>query len=171
MSKRTETLKSQAGQLAKTQKEEKPSQGIEILVFKLEQEKYAIETKFVEEVTFLKNYTPLPCVPSFIFGLVNVRRKILSIFNLKAFFSLNEQNKPRRLVIVKEKEMELALLADEVYDIQYIPLTQIHAPPPLSNNDMKEVFLEGIAPDNIIIINGSKLLSSKQIIVDDVVEI
>lgn len=171
MSKQKEILKSRAEKLARVSHVEEPSERIKVLVFQLENERYAIEMIYVKEVFPLKDYTPIPCVPPFIFGLANIRRKILSIFDLKAFFELTHKNKGTKLIIVEENEMELALLADEIYEIQLIKLKDIHPLPSLFLSTVKQDFLQGIAPNNVIIIDGKKLLSSKQIVIEEPVEI
>ena len=43
---------------------------------------------FVREVYPLKDYTPLPCTPPFVLGLVNVRGQIISVIDIKKFFDI-----------------------------------------------------------------------------------
>jgi len=58
----------------------------ELLEFRLAQERYAVETRYVREVYPLKDLTPLPCTPPFVLGVVNVRGHILPVLDLKKFF-------------------------------------------------------------------------------------
>lgn len=123
---------------------------VEVLVCQFGQEKFAIETKFIKEVSPLKSYTPLPGVPSFIFGIVNIKRKILSIFDLKAFFGLPPgKTENSQLVILEFGEMELALLTDGIYDIQAIGLSQVQSLlPPILLDGMEEFLLTAIPQKN-----------------------
>lgn len=172
MSKNAHILKARAEKLAKSLiKEESLKDFVEVLIFKLAQEKYAIETNYVKEVYPYKDYTVLPNAPPFIAGLVNVRRKILSIFDLKIFFSLQGEDSPeKKLIIIEHNEMELALLTDGIDGIQNIPLTHIHPPLPTLTG-AKQDFLKGITQERIILIHGAKLLASEQIIVNETAEI
>lgn len=60
---------------------------LEVLEFRLAQERYAVETRHVREVCPLKDLTPLPCTPPFVLGVVNVRGCILPVLDLKIFLS------------------------------------------------------------------------------------
>lgn len=57
---------------------------IELLVFKLAEEEFAIETKHIKEVYPLTLFTPLPGAPPFVMGLVNLRRKIVVVEDVLA---------------------------------------------------------------------------------------
>src|SRR4051794_13858537 len=73
--------------------EEAPAAGemLEILEFTLASERYAVENRYVLEVAPLKELTPLPCTPPFVRGIVNVRGRILPVFDLKMFFDLPQK--------------------------------------------------------------------------------
>jgi purine-binding chemotaxis protein CheW len=174
MTKQAQILKERAERLAKVIKtQELDSNLIEVLVFHLAQEKYGIETKYVKEVYPLKEYTPLPCVPAFIYGLINVRRRILSIFDLKAFFGFPSSRKASesKLLILEEGEMEFALLTDGIHSMQKIFLSEIQLSLPTALNDIEQDFIRGITSEKVILLDGKKLLASKQIIIDENVEI
>lgn len=171
MSKQTQILKMRAEKLAKAiETKESFRDCIEVLIFKLAQEKYAIETKFVKEVYSYKDYTILPNAPPFIFGLVNVRRKVLSIFNLKIFFALPAgESDEKKLIILEDNDMELALLTDGIEEIQKIPSAHIQPSLPTLTGTKLE-FLKGVTRERIILLNGEKLLGSQQILVNETVE-
>jgi purine-binding chemotaxis protein CheW len=74
-----------------SRKEEKAyDEYIEVVEFLLAHEKYGIESKCVREVYPLKELTPVPCTPSFVRSIINVRGKILSVIDIKKFFELPE---------------------------------------------------------------------------------
>src|SRR5882757_6299566 len=64
---------------------------LDLLEFRLAQECYAVENRYVQEVCPLKELTPLPCTPPFLLGIVNVRGRILPVLDLKKFFDLPEK--------------------------------------------------------------------------------
>jgi purine-binding chemotaxis protein CheW len=165
---KTEILKSRAEKLAQVISVKEPmNETIEVLVFKLAGENYAIETMYIKEVYRYKNYTLLPGAPPFVFGLINVRRKVLSIIDLKVFFSLPAtKNVEYKVIIVEDREMEFAILTDGIVDIQKISLN--HIQPSLPHlTEAKQEFLKGITANGLIVLDGKKLLSSKRIIVDE----
>jgi purine-binding chemotaxis protein CheW len=48
----------------------------ETVLFSISNERYSIESIYIREVYTLKELTPLPCLPSFVMGVIQVRRKI-----------------------------------------------------------------------------------------------
>jgi purine-binding chemotaxis protein CheW len=141
-------------------------ESIEVIVFTLASETYAIQSDSVLEAYPLKEFTPLPGVPSFIMGIVNIRGQIFSIINLKIFFSLPEKGlgQLNKLIILRNNTMEFGILADEIIGVTTIPLASIQASPPtLSGVGAK--YLLGVSTNQIMIINAEKLLTDEQIIV------
>src|SRR5438105_2245634 len=61
---------------------------LDVLEFRLGKERYAVESRYVREIIPLKTLTPLPCTPSFVAGIVNVRGRIVAVLDLKKFFGL-----------------------------------------------------------------------------------
>ena len=61
---------------------------LDVVEFLLAYERYAIESHWVREVHPLKEITPLPGTPAFVLGIINVRGRIVSVVDLKAFFDL-----------------------------------------------------------------------------------
>jgi hypothetical protein len=67
------------------------SLSLEVVEFVLGPEHYGIESSHIREIHPLSEFTPLPCTPAFVLGLVNVRGQILSIINIKKLFDLPEK--------------------------------------------------------------------------------
>lgn len=164
-------LKSRAEKLAKPiERTEQISEFDEVLVFNLGEEKYAIETKYVTEVYPHKNYTILPCAPAFVFGLANVRRKILLIIDLKVLFSIpNEVGSQKKLVILRYDHKSFAILSDGFTSIRKIPKEGLQASLPTLTG-IREDFLKGLLVDGTVILDGQRLLNSKHLIVDEKVD-
>lgn len=170
MNKGVETLKERAEQLAKPIKEVTIKGNlIEVLLFRLSQELYGIETKYIQEVCIIKDYTFIPCAPPFLFGVMNVRSRILPLINLKTVFELPEtEEKNLKCIILKGEEREFAIVIDELIKIHHIPSNQLQIALPTFSSQ-KEEFLQGITPDRLIILDGKKLLLNKRLVVDETV--
>lgn len=140
----------------------------EIIEFTLAAERYGIESAYVREVYPLKDFTPLYGVPSFIFGIVNVRGQILPVVDLKKFFNLPEKGLGdlNRVIILRDDQMEFGILADVVHGTQEIELEDIRAVPPTVSG-IGEEYLKGVTKESLIILNAEKLLSDKNIVVND----
>ena len=140
---------------------------IEVVTFMLATENYGIESAFIKEVYPLKDFTPLPGVPSYILGIINVRGQILPVVDLKKFFNLPEKGlgELNKVIILRDDQMEFGILADVVHGTQSIEIEEIKVLPSTISG-IREVYLKGVTKDNLIILNAEKLLTDKRIIVN-----
>ena len=145
---------------------------LEVLAFLLAHETYAIETASIREVYPLTELTPLPCTPDYIFGIINIRGQILTIIDMKKFFDLPEKGitNLNRVIVVQEGDMELGILADEIYGIKSISGDDIK-PPPVTISGMGAEYLKGVTEDRLIVLEADKVLSDKRLVVHEEVEI
>src|SRR3970040_376038 len=66
-------LKARALVLARESKKlETAEESIEIVEFLLASETYGIESSYVREAYPMRDLTPLPCTPPFVYGIINV---------------------------------------------------------------------------------------------------
>lgn len=165
------TLHRRAHELAKPLKTTDTLENLsEILVFSLAHERYAIETQYIKEVFTLSEFTPLPGTPSFLLGLVNLRRKIITVIDLRILFHLaTDATANRKLVLLGNSEKEFAIVTDSIQGIQRIPLGTIDAPPPTLSG-LRDGFLSGVTADHIAILDGGRLLTSRELVVEETVE-
>jgi purine-binding chemotaxis protein CheW len=141
---------------------------IEIIEFTLAAERYGIESAYVREVYPLKDFTPLPGVIPYIFGVINVRGQILSVIDLKKFFNLPEKGLGdlNRVIILCDDQMEFGILADMVHSTQEIELEDIRNVPSTVTG-IGEEYLKGVTKENLIVLNAKRLLCDKNIVVND----
>jgi purine-binding chemotaxis protein CheW len=144
---------------------------LEVLEFRLAQETYAIETRYVREVYPLKDLTPLPCTPPFVLGIVNVRGRILPVFDLKSFFDLPKQGLTdlHRIILVEGNEMELGLLADVTVGVRSISADSLQ--PSLSIfTGIRSEYLKGVTAERLVVLDVARILADPKIIVHEEVE-
>jgi purine-binding chemotaxis protein CheW len=141
---------------------------IEVIAFTLVTEIYGIESVFVKEVYTLTDFTPLPGVPSYIFGIINVRGQILPVIDLKKFFNLPEKGlgELNKVIILSNGQMEFGILADVVLGTQSIELEDIQTVPPLVTG-IGENYLKGIAKEHIVLLEAESILNDEKIMVSE----
>ena len=147
------------------------SEYLEIVAFQLAYEIYGIESAFVREVYLLKDFTPLPCTPPFVLGIINVRGHIISVIDLKKFFALPDKGLSdlNKVIIAHNDKMEVGILADAILGVRRVPLKDIQPTlPPLT--DVQEAYLKGVTTERLVILEAEKLLLDKDIIVHEKVE-
>jgi purine-binding chemotaxis protein CheW len=162
-------LKNRAMEMAREPEEQKASSVIgDFLIFALADETYGIESAFVSEVYSLRDFTPLPGVPSFVLGIINVRGKILPVVDLKRFFNLSEEGlgELKKVIIVHNQNMELGILADSISRMKTFPYDAIEISP-VSVTGIGSDYIKGIATGNVIILDGEKILNDKMIIIHE----
>lgn len=165
-------LKARAQKLAISSKANAANEAVlEVIEFMLANERYAIESSFVREVYPLKELTPLPCVPAFILGIVNIRGEVISVIDIKRFFELpitglTDLNKA---IVLSSDKMTFGILADEIVGTRNILNADIQ--PPLSTlTGIREAYLYGIASNHTAVLDASKLLTDKNLLIDETVD-
>lgn len=145
-----------------------PGQSVEVVEFILGPEHYGIESRYIREVYPLTEFTPLPCTPAFVLGLVNVRGQILSVIDIKKLFDLPEKGLTdlNKVIIVHADRMELGILADGILGVRSIPFQELELALPTLTG-MREDYLLGITKDPMVVLDVPRILSDERILVKD----
>ncbi len=139
-----------------------------VLEFLLANERFALNSRYVTEVCLINKLTPLPCTPDFVMGIINLRGEILTVIDIKKFFSLPQKGLTNldRVIVVEHNGIEVGILADEIYSERTIWLGELQKN--VSNITQKNAdFIEGISSDRLIVLDIKSLLSSDKIVVDE----
>jgi purine-binding chemotaxis protein CheW len=171
---RQKILRARARSLAAGGKAEAASadQFVEVVKFVLGPEHYGIESCHIREIHPLSEFTPLPCTPAFVLGLVNVRGQILSIIDIKKLFDLPEKGLTdlNKVIIVHAKHMEVGILADAIVGVRSIALEELQPALPTLTG-FRAGYLRGITKDPMVVLDVEKILSDEQILVDEIVSV
>lgn len=141
---------------------------VQLIAFSLGTEMYGLESVYIREVYPLKDFTPLPGVPAFILGIINVRGQIIPVVDLKKLFHLSEQGitELNKVIILHDDLMEFGVLADVVHGTQGVEEDDI-MPAPHTLNGIGEENLKGITRESLIVLNAKKLLTDKRMVIND----
>jgi purine-binding chemotaxis protein CheW len=144
---------------------------LELLEFRLASERYAVESRFVQEVHPLRDLTPLPCTPPFVLGIVNVRGRILPVLDLKKFFDLPERGLTdlHRIIFVRGNDLELGLLADVIVGVRSVEADSLQPSLPTLTG-IRADFLKGITDERLVVLDLDRILLDPKIIVHEEVE-
>lgn len=164
-----EVLRARAKALAQESKKEMAREDVlEVVEFQLAYERYGIETSFIREVYPLKEFTPIPCTPPILLGVVNVRGRILSVLDVKKFFDLADKGLTdlNKVIVLHSGNMEFGILADVILGVRNVPLKSLQAALPTLTG-IREQYLKGVTVDRTVILDADKLLSDEKIIIHD----
>jgi purine-binding chemotaxis protein CheW len=167
---RQKILRARARQLATAgpERTNSPQSGLEVVEFILGPERYGIESSHIREIHSLSEFTPLPCTPAFVLGLVNVRGQILSIINIKKLFDLPEKGLTdlNKVIIVQSHAMEVGILADAIVGVRVLAPEALHPALPTMTGIRAE-YLKGIAKDSLVVLDIESILADEKILVNE----
>jgi purine-binding chemotaxis protein CheW len=161
-------LHQRAKEAAKSIEAEIMEDVIEIICFKMGNDVYALEDRFVQELYPYMLPTKVPCTPEFVLGIVNIRGNFISVVDLELFLGMkkNENSKEGFILLCSNKKMEFALKIEEILDGIKISAKSIQ-PLPQSLNIKKEELIEGVTQEGVILLSGKKLLEDSRIVVHE----
>lgn len=144
---------------------------LELLEFRLAQECYALETRYVREVVPLRDLTPLPCTPPFVLGIVNVRGRILPVLDIKKFFDLPEQGLTdlHHIILIRGNDLEFGLLADVIIGVRTVP-TETLQPSVSTLTGIRDAYLKGVTAERLVVLDLDRILTDPGIIVHEEVQ-
>jgi purine-binding chemotaxis protein CheW len=141
---------------------------LEVLAFSLAGETYGVETRHVREVCELKDLTAVPCTPTFIAGVMNLRGRILATIDLRRFFDLPARGltELNRVIVLGGSGGELGLLADSIDGIRSVRAADLQEDL-ATLTGIRERFLKGIAGQMLAVLDGDRLLADPGLKVDE----
>lgn len=167
----SEVLEERAELLKHTATEEMRGDHIDVVVFRLGLELYAIETHYVYEIRPLTDVTPVPCTPDFVLGVTTIRGSVYSVVDIRQSLGAEERtaSADSMFVVLNWKNVEVCLFVDAIFQKHAVLKEEIKAPA-LSTKNATSVFVSGLFQlDNKIVtlINWDAFLSHGNIIIVD----
>ncbi|MGR3177461.1 MAG: chemotaxis protein CheW, partial [Candidatus Anammoxibacter sp.] len=91
----------------------------QLIVFILDEQKYALYLVDVEKVVRTVEITSLPKAPGIVLGVINVQGKIIPVLNIRKRFSLPERaiGLNDQLIIAHTSKRDVALFVDSVQNV------------------------------------------------------
>lgn len=131
-----------------------------MLAFQLGEERCAIDVTLVRAVRALSHITPVPGVPTFYRGVVNLRGRITSVLDLRLFFDMPvlEAAPPQELIVVQANRLEIGLLAHTVEGVVEISMGAFEPQPDIR-------YARGITRDKLLLLDLARLFEDERLIV------
>lgn len=144
---------------------------IEVIEFGLGEERYCIESSVVREVFPLTELVSVPCTPSFVLGIINIRGEIVSVVDLKKLFELPERGITdlKRVLLLEGKGMLFGILVDQLFGVRTLAIDAIQKSLPVLGGRPVDYVL-GITNDRLVVLDGKKLVADPDIKVYETVE-
>ncbi|HZK18192.1 MAG TPA: chemotaxis protein CheW [Clostridia bacterium] len=132
----------------------------QLVVFELEEQKYAIPILEIQEIIRMVNITPVPKTDSFLEGVVNLRGNIIPVVNLRKRLGMRdkEHDNETRIIVVEFNEENLGVIVDKVLEVGRYSESEVE-PPHVAGKNVE--FLRGVIKkdkDLWLLFNLEKLL-------------
>lgn len=139
---------------------------LQLVTFKLDGQKYAVDILKVQEINNMKEITSIPNAPAYLEGAINLRGKVIPVLNLRRKFGFEENanSELRKIVIMDVRGVIMGLIVDAVSDVLRVTRDVVEPPPPVSSNVSSE-FISGIAklPEGLVILlDMDRLLDAEE---------
>lgn len=148
---------------------------VQLVTFRVGAEEYGLDINFISEVVRPLKITPLPKMPAFIEGVINLRNAIIPIVDLRNRFELRTINNDRRkmrMIITRgavhgttgaSRDL-LGLVVDSVDEVIHVPKKDID-PAPEAATGTNADFITGMGKVGerlIILLDIARILSQQE---------
>ena len=132
------------------------------LTFRLGNEDYGIEIRYVTEIVGMQKITEVPDMPIFVKGVVNLRGQVIPVLDMRLRFHIESRSYDERtcIVVVNIEETQVGLVVDTVNEVRHLDDEQISPPPRTAGADSAQ-YIQGMGKVNeevIILLEGQRLL-------------
>lgn len=158
-----ERLRQRARQYAATSGDDNtPADQVEtLLTFNLGTERYGIDVMLVRGVRAEQKITPVPGVPNFYRGVINVRGQIVTVLDLRFLLGMSNpetHTPPTEVMITQANNLRLGLLAHKVNGVESIPRSEIN---PIDHLP----YSQGVTTEHLIVLNLQRLFEDPRLMV------
>lgn len=139
---------------------------INLLVFHLGPESYAIDANSVLEIVPTDKMTSLPSLPIYIVGVLPVRGMIWSVMDLRLFFNIHRRGLSDypRAILVETQNLRFGILADSTLDI--VTLDSLNPPPEITEKIPRNM-VRGTFNELTIVLDLEVLAQDPRMIIQD----
>lgn len=109
----------------------------QFLSFKLGKEEYGVDILKVQEIKGWEGATPIPNMPAYILGVINLRGTVVPIINLRSLFEMDELEFTKTTVVIvvritddeKGEQRTVGLVVDAVSEVHNITQEELRPAP------------------------------------------
>jgi len=169
-----------AARLAQVLSQEDEGEQMMLVLVRLGHEIYGLEAQYVLDNRPVEQITPVPRVPDWVAGVVNLRGRILSVVDLRRFFGLapaepdvEDGSTVLYLITVETSDMEVVLLVDDVLSVEAIPASRMQSTTGVQG--LRPEYVRGVAERKsgeqdasmVVVLDLPALLADEQLIVHE----
>lgn len=144
----------------------KGAEEIQLVVFSIGREEFAVEVTQVREIMRMEEITRMPKSPHFVEGIINLRGQIIAVVELAKRLNLEagERSSDTRIIVVEAEEIKIGMIVDSVSEVLRVSADAVEPSPTLAT-DVSAAYLRGVVKqDNrlIIMLDLTRVLSLQE---------
>lgn len=139
----------------------------QLIAFSRGGRRYAVDLDHVAEVKPISGWTPVPGVPSYYLGVIQLRGEIVVLADLLRLFGEDggEPSPEPLALVMSAHDIMMAVLADSIDDVHDLEPERVH-PPLATFSKTRGRYISGLVTDGPAIIDAEKLLNDERLWVD-----
>lgn len=146
--------------------EARAAEELQLVVFSLGREEFAVEVTQVREIMRMEEITRMPKSPHFVEGIINLRGQIIAVIDLAKRLNIEAQERSgdTRIIVVEAGDVKVGMIVDSVSEVLRVDADALEPSPTLAT-DVSAAFLTGVIKhDNrlIILLDLTKVLSLEE---------
>lgn len=152
-----ELLRRRAAALARVPYRGRAGTAVDMILFSLGDERFAIPAACVLQVAVLKEFTPLPGAPPPLFGVTHWRGEVLTILDLRELLGVRVHGLTDlgRVLVIDGPDRLFGIVADAVSDMKEINSQDVR---PLPEDGSGGSLLRGATREGLLVIDSTVLL-------------
>lgn len=134
------------------------------VLFRLGQDAFGLDVDKVTEVVRSWKVQPVPEMPQYIVGVINVRGRVVPLVDMRKRLEIAPMVKKERVLLTRTTQRTIGLLVDEVKGIRIIKADAIEQPPMIFRG-LKSKYLEGLVrmgDSALMLLDVENILSSDE---------
>lgn len=137
----------------------------ELITFEVAGQIFALDIMAIREIRAWTPVTPMPRVPAYVAGVVNLRGTVLPVIDLAARlgWAATEATPRHAIIVCQVNGQSQGLIVDSVSDIVALDTESLQPPPTTGQEDVAP-FLEGLAAieDRMVMVLDLQALSASK---------
>ncbi len=138
----------------------------QFVVFRLGKETYGLDIESVREIITMQTITQVPRTLEYIEGVINLRGRVIPVYNIRRKFGLPEEEATRatRIVVVEVEGNTIGMIVDGVSEVLRISGDMVERPSEIIS-DVDTEYLQGVAKMEeklVILLDIAKVLTKEE---------
>lgn len=114
---------------------------MQVVVFRLGDEQFAVETAKVQGINDIMEITRVPKAPNYIKGLINLRGNVISLLDINLLLNINKKEnvEQNNIIILKMEDEHVGITVDEVDEVLEVEEEIVE-----KVDDQRKLYIKGV---------------------------